>query len=441
MAKGNMILGYLRGAIGDIVFWRAKGQQMARARNRAPANPRTELQIDVRARWAMLSKFVSIMEPRFLRGAFETKRVNESDYNVFMRTNYNRAQMLSKTAMQNAAYPAPGGPWIMSQGSLSVIKSYLEWEDVQLTSPFFELLQSNTAIVIPAESGRTIAWLSNLLITSAPQTWRVGDVITFVLVSYDLSSDQYGQPTAYPQGTDYQSQFIYRQIVIDTSDTRTISSVLGDYVRVNTIDDGYKFGFSYGSIAETANAYWSLNSRACTFIHSRKTSSGIKVSSSVLVPNDNYALDAAFMSSSAEYKSAVYADWQASETAILQGVGVAPYYDPSDYGNYVIGNKYSASTREVSVGDVTGCSVGDEFSLHVQTDKELTDEQVKYLLGHSILSSGGITVDFNASVQTELAPSGYYGYGLTDQITINRIPAILQFKDETGQVRSVNYTA
>lgn len=319
MAKGNMILGYLRGAIGDIVFWRAKGQQMARARNRAPANPRTELQIDVRARWAMLSKFVSIMEPRFLRGAFETKRVNESDYNVFMRVNYNRAQMLSKTAMQNTAYPSPGGAWIMSQGSLPSVKSYLEWDDTTLSSPFFELVQSLTPIVIPAESDRTIAWLSNILISAAPSEWRVGDVITFVLVSYDLSADQYGQPTAYPQGTDYQSQFIYRQIALDISDVRTISSVLGGYVRVNTIADGYKFGFSYGANSGTADADWSLNSRACTFIHSRNTSSGIKVSSSVLVRNNNYALDAAFMSANNAYKSAVYADWKAAETAILQG--------------------------------------------------------------------------------------------------------------------------
>lgn len=323
MAKGNMILGYLRGAIGDIVFWRAKGQQMARARNRAPANPRTELQIDVRARWAMLSKFVSIMEPRFLRGAFETKRVNESDYNVFMRNNYNRAQMLSKTAMQNSAYPAPGGSWIMSQGSLPVVQQYEEIDDVQLYFPFFQLCTSNSAIAVPSASEQTIAWLSNVLLSVAPAEWRVGDIITFVVVSYDLSQDD-GNPVAVPLGTDYKSQFIYKQIVINSTDATLLSDALGGYFHAKVYRNGTMFGLSYGSNDADAPAEWSALSRAATVIHSRMTSQGIKVSSSVLVPNGNYALNNSFMFTSDAYKSAVYADWQAAETAILQGASFAP---------------------------------------------------------------------------------------------------------------------
>lgn len=318
MAKGNMILGYLRGAIGDIVFWRAKGQQMSRARNRAPANPRTELQIDVRARWAMLSKFVSIMEPRFLRGAFEGKKVSESDYNVFMRENYSRAQMLSKTASQNAAYPAPGGAWIMSKGSLPVVQQYEEIDDVQLYFPFYQLCTSNSAIVVPSASEQTIAWLSNVLLSVAPSAWRVGDIITLVVVSYDLSQDD-GEPVAVPLGTDYKSQFIYKQIVINSTDTTLLSDALGGFFHAKVYSNGTMFGLSYGSNDADAPAEWAAQSRAATVIHSRKTVSGIKVSSSVLVPNGNYALNNSYMFISDAYKSSVYADWKAAETAILQG--------------------------------------------------------------------------------------------------------------------------
>lgn len=44
MAKGNMFLGMSRGSVGDVTFYRGRGQQIARARNRNPKNPRSEAQ-------------------------------------------------------------------------------------------------------------------------------------------------------------------------------------------------------------------------------------------------------------------------------------------------------------------------------------------------------------------------------------------------------------
>lgn len=45
MAKDNLFLGMGRGKIGDIVLSRVGGQQVARARNRAPKNPKSPLQL------------------------------------------------------------------------------------------------------------------------------------------------------------------------------------------------------------------------------------------------------------------------------------------------------------------------------------------------------------------------------------------------------------
>lgn len=44
MAKGNMLLGYARGKVGDVVFKRVGGQQVTTPRNRQPRNPRSEAQ-------------------------------------------------------------------------------------------------------------------------------------------------------------------------------------------------------------------------------------------------------------------------------------------------------------------------------------------------------------------------------------------------------------
>lgn len=49
MAKGNMFLGMARGKVGDVVFYRADGQQLSRVRNRNPRNPRSEAQLYQRA--------------------------------------------------------------------------------------------------------------------------------------------------------------------------------------------------------------------------------------------------------------------------------------------------------------------------------------------------------------------------------------------------------
>ena len=49
MAKGNLFLGMGRGSVGDVTFYRADGQQLSRARNRKPRNPKTNAQLIQRA--------------------------------------------------------------------------------------------------------------------------------------------------------------------------------------------------------------------------------------------------------------------------------------------------------------------------------------------------------------------------------------------------------
>lgn len=44
MSKGNVILGQARGSVGDVTFYRAYGEQIARSRNRHPRNPKTSAQ-------------------------------------------------------------------------------------------------------------------------------------------------------------------------------------------------------------------------------------------------------------------------------------------------------------------------------------------------------------------------------------------------------------
>lgn len=62
MAHGNLFLGQARGSIGDVVFWRGNNEQLSRARNRRPANPRTDPQLTSR----ILLKTVSLAYSQFM---------------------------------------------------------------------------------------------------------------------------------------------------------------------------------------------------------------------------------------------------------------------------------------------------------------------------------------------------------------------------------------
>lgn len=363
MAKGNMILGYLRGAIGDIVFWRAKGQQMARARNRAPANPRTEYQMTQRAKWANVAKFVKMAPPRFFKFAFEGKGVSLTDYNVFYRENILRSPMISRTASANPAYPALGN-FVMSRGSLQSIGALTEYAAVSLDTPFFKLAEGNN-ITIPSEAGRTVAWLTNQLIALSPSRYRVGDVLTFV----KISCNNFGTPLVYPELNDYGYLFQYFQIVLSTTDTTLVKSQLGGFARLNTLGDNKILGISYGSTSGSTGAVeWSGDLKATCMIHTRNVLGGVLVSSEELTVNDNYALLTEQALTNSVYIQQVLTDWRSAETAILQGSSVTVetiqylntssiicgvYSDPSGGRDEVSTTPSGTITTEYSyIGDV-----------------------------------------------------------------------------------------
>ena len=127
MSQGNMLLGYARGSVGDVTFYRSGGSQRARARNRKPNNPRSSSQMTQRAKFASAVKFYKRAVSNFFRFAYQDKKGNESDYNAFMRHNINGAPLISKTAFDKQGYPALGN-WVLSYGELQPL-NYLAGEN------------------------------------------------------------------------------------------------------------------------------------------------------------------------------------------------------------------------------------------------------------------------------------------------------------------------
>lgn len=63
MSKGNLFLGTASGKVGDVVFSRQDGEQIARVRNRSPKNPQTPLQMAQRVIMSTVGKAYSLMAP------------------------------------------------------------------------------------------------------------------------------------------------------------------------------------------------------------------------------------------------------------------------------------------------------------------------------------------------------------------------------------------
>lgn len=93
MAKDNLFLGFGRGKVGDVVFYRRDGQQIARARNRAPRNPNTFKQQLQRAVSANVQRLYSTGMQVF-NHSFEGYKVGEGNQREFVKQNMNKLRSL-----------------------------------------------------------------------------------------------------------------------------------------------------------------------------------------------------------------------------------------------------------------------------------------------------------------------------------------------------------
>lgn len=120
MAKGNALMGTLSGKLGDLVFFRRKGEQVSRAYIKKVPNPNTRAQVRQRSSITNIIRLYQA-SPTFFASAFQNKKVGQSDYNALVSLNL-RSDVrvyLPKLMADNG-----GGvvaPYIISSGSLQPI--------------------------------------------------------------------------------------------------------------------------------------------------------------------------------------------------------------------------------------------------------------------------------------------------------------------------------
>ena len=295
MAKGNMMLGYSRGSVGDVTFSRLKGQQIAKARNRNPNNPKTKTQMMQRSLFVSATKFYQQARAKFFKFAFEDKKLHESDFNAFMRHNVKNGTNMTKEAVQAYNYPALG-MWALSKGSLE---------------PFVQKAEGNyykasTGIVVPSsyQVPTTVGELSKTLIQS--NRFQVGDMLTMVNYEFTLVGAA-EMPSLAPLNDDYMTYFNYKQMVINTESTDALTKYDIDVEVDQTTHVLY--------ITSTGAVYDERYVAVC-LIHSRQTANGLLVNDSVLLPSALFD-NAVTACADDVYIQQVLNAWGATEEAIL----------------------------------------------------------------------------------------------------------------------------
>lgn len=307
MAKGNMLLGYSRGSVGDVTFYRAGGSQRQRARNRQPNNPRTAKQMTQRSKFANAVKFFKQINTGFFRYAFEDRKTNESDYNAFMRHNVVNSGYIGAQASKISDWPALG-LWQLSAGSLPEIVAPFP-QPATINGIYFDL-----GFTLSSDEIQSVGDLSSALINGAPSIWRTGDIFTAVVYR---ATNANTLPTVDTE-EDHRAMAAYAQFKLDGSDTRLLDEIPATVGGIDVVISVDTNGFYLLLASSDAPTSWQNDLYGMAVIHSRNSANGLLVSSSTMVYNKR-ELPLLAMDDSGAYYNAVIADWQASADAILQG--------------------------------------------------------------------------------------------------------------------------
>lgn len=228
MAKGNLFLGMGRGSVGDVVFYRANGQQLSRARNRAPRNPKSDAQLIQRAISATIVQAYKAGKVIFDH-SFEGKSVPVGCQRRFLSVNMRKlrsaviSELDTPAATSNARVASPGTtypvPWSyrISEGSLIQnlfeVVAVTEGQDVGLKVK-----------MVDAQAGETIADYAARLNLAA------GEIYT--LVGFAINNEQSGSDDLISR----EASFGFSRLIMKDVSTSTVAMTAATYGDFFTVD-------------------------------------------------------------------------------------------------------------------------------------------------------------------------------------------------------------
>lgn len=256
--------------LGGAVIYQVNGQTLMRQLAPAVSNPRTDAQMSTRVRLANLVAFYRV-SAKWMRGAFESKAANQSDYNAFVSANA-AANAVWLTKSQVDAGTCVVAPYVISRGSMGEIK-----QSVTATQIASNLYTGELTI----SAATTIADLSAALISNN-NGLQNGDQLSII---------QYIQNTG--TGGAYSVVCRAYEVILNSSNILPLSNYLPVDILTTTGGDNSALAILTASFVGGAS-----------FIISRTQGGRILVSTSQVSLTANNAVYAA-MTSTAQKENAV----------------------------------------------------------------------------------------------------------------------------------------
>ena len=252
----NTASGIVKGKVGNTTYYYRQGEQIARQAlnnsNYGESARRSETQQERRVKWGNLVNLYKVMSS-WMPKAFETKKRNQTDYNMFMSLNV-PSTTISLTKDEANKGCAVVDAYIIAQGSLPPVQS----TGASGEENFF----TDIYVSITISGSTTVGELAADIIAKNPG-FLEGDNIAFVVFS------NWADGTTYPYAATE-----YYELTLDSSssalfNTNPLSQILS------------KSSANYIGVGEEVNVTAKNVGWAC--IHTRQTTGGLKVSSQSIV--------------------------------------------------------------------------------------------------------------------------------------------------------------
>ena len=307
MAKGNLLLGYGRGKLGDLVLSHYAGEQISRARNRKPKNPQTTLQMIQRVILKTCSQAYKFFYP-IANHSFEGAKNAPENQAMFNQLNVADRRLRFNAAFEegfdgswdsnpeiarqhNYSFKdqmyCPVNDYVISRGTLRAMNAII-----------YGTTASDIVCVVPfiQESGQELVY-SDQTYESVIRGLGIkeGDQLTFLMCSVDDKFDFFNPSEDYRQGT-FQEMNYFR-VIFSPQEDGTPASLENEFVDPDKIvsnfgpvnipspknrDIGIRFGFlgksaslPFGGLAfvcddQSMSAATHNTTMAVACIHSRR---------------------------------------------------------------------------------------------------------------------------------------------------------------------------
>lgn len=245
MARGNLFLGMGRGSVGDVTFYRSDGQQLSRARNRQPRNPKTQAQSYQRAVMATVVKAYQAGKEIFDH-AFQGYSVGAQCQRQFLSLNARKLRELVSMDINSGSLPEEQVSRVVAPGvKTSVANNYII-SSGSYAQRLFDYNQAALGFQMPQVEQGQGGSIETVGAYAMRNGLVAGDIYTLVVFA------EREQPSYVPQFTDDSLAFLHdcefgwvRMIVRSNLDS--------DNLPLNNMGQLFEFQSSGGSFRNVPN--------------------------------------------------------------------------------------------------------------------------------------------------------------------------------------------